>query len=153
MRRTLVRRSDGSVRRVAATAKRLEYAVSVGRAGDAHSALGGSTIEREEEWSAEHLVLAGLCRCTQTSLEYHARRANVRATSDVRAHGVVTKRESDGRYAFVELDVELDAVLDPPLAGENLRALLQKAERDCFVGASLTAPPRYHWTVEGEEIG
>ena len=153
MRRTLVRGSDGRLARVAATAKRLEYAVSVGRDGAARSVEGGSTIEREDEWSAEHLVLAGLCRCTQTSLEYHARRANVRATADVGAHGVVTKRESDGRYAFVEIDVDLDAVLDPPLAGEELRALLQKAERDCFVGASLTAPPRYHWTVEGEELG
>ena len=30
--------------------------------------------------------------------------------------------------------------------------LLAKAERDCFVGASLTTAPTYHWTVNGEEI-
>jgi organic hydroperoxide reductase OsmC/OhrA len=138
---------------VAATAKRLEYAVSVDRDGAARSEEGGSPIGREDEWSAEHLVLAGLCRCTQTSLDYHARRSNVKATSEARAHGVVTKREGDGRYAFVEVDIALDAVLDPPLAGEDLRTLLARAERDCFVGNSLTTAPQYRWTVEGEEIG
>jgi hypothetical protein len=103
-------------------------------------------------WSAEHLVLAGLFKCTVTSLGYHALRVVAAATGEARAHGVVTKRDSDGRYAFVEVDVELDVVLDPPLAGTELGELLVKAERDCFVGASLTAPPRYRWTVEGEEI-
>jgi organic hydroperoxide reductase OsmC/OhrA len=137
---------------VAATAKRLEYAVSVGRDGAARSERGGSTIGREDEWSAEHLVLAGLCRCTQTSLDYHARRTNVKVTSEARAHGVVTKRETDGRYAFVEVDIDLDAVLEPPLVGDDLRTLLARAERDCFVAASLTAAPHYRWTVEGEEI-
>ena len=137
---------------MATTAKRLEYAVSLDRDGTARSALGGSPIEREEAWEAEHLVLAGLCRCTVTSLRYHARRINVRATAEGAAKGVVTKRESDGRYAFVEIDVELDAVLDPPLAGDELRELIAKAERDCFVSASLTAAPRYRWTVEGEEL-
>ena len=27
-----------------------------------------------------------------------------------------------------------------------------KGERDCFVGASLTAKPDYHWTVNGEDF-
>ena len=137
---------------MATTAKRLEYAVSLDRDGTARSTLGGSPIEREEAWEAEHLVLAGLCRCTVTSLRYHARRINVRATAEGAATGVVTKREADGRYAFVEIDVSLDAVLDPPLAGSELRELIAKAERDCFVSASLTAAPRYRWTVEGEEL-
>jgi organic hydroperoxide reductase OsmC/OhrA len=137
---------------VAVTAKRFEYAVSVDRERTARSEAGGAAIATDEAWSAEHLLLAGLCRCTLTSLDYHARRADIRVTADARAHGVVTKREEDGRYAFVDVGVELDAVLDPPLAGAELRALLGKAERDCFVGASLTAPPRYRWTVEGEEI-
>ena len=138
--------------RMATTAKRLEYAVSVDRDGTALSALGGSPLAWDPEWSAEHLVLAGLCRCTVTSLRYHAKRANLRATAEASATGVVTKREGDGRYAFVDIDVELDAVLDPPVAGDELRELLGKAERDCFVGASLTASPRYRWTVEGEAI-
>jgi organic hydroperoxide reductase OsmC/OhrA len=137
---------------MAATAKRLEYSVSVDRDRTARSDAGGPPIAAGEGWSAEHLVLAGLCKCTLTSLGYHARRVGAAATGEARAHGVVTKRDSDGRYAFVEVDVELDVVLDPPLAGTELGELLVKAERDCFVGASLTAPPRYRWTVEGEEI-
>ena len=137
---------------MAATAKRLEYAVSVDRHRTARTDGDAPPIEAGEGWSAEHLVLAGLCKCTLTSLGYHARRAGFAATGEARAHGVVTKRDADGRYAFVEVDVELDLVLDPPLAGTELSELLAKAERDCFVGASLTAAPRYHWTVEGEEI-
>jgi organic hydroperoxide reductase OsmC/OhrA len=140
-----------SVRDVAATAKRLEYAVSVDRDRTARTDGDAPPIAAGEGWSAEHLVLAGLCKCTLTSLEYHARRAGHVATGEARAHGVVTKRETDGRYAFVEVDVELDVVLDPPLAGADLGELLARAERDCFVGASLTAPPRYRWIVEGEE--
>jgi uncharacterized OsmC-like protein len=152
MRRTLVRESDGRVWRVAVTAKRLEYAVSVDREKTARTDASASPIAAGDGWSAEHLVLVGLCRCTLTSLRHHARQANVTATADARAHGVVTKRAEDGRYAFVEIDVELDVVLDPPLAGDELRTLIAKAEHGCFVGASLTAPPRYRWTVEGEEI-
>jgi hypothetical protein len=33
-----------------------------------------------------------------------------------------------------------------------VRELLARAERDCFVGASLTVKPRYSWTVNGEEL-
>ena len=152
MRRKLRRRSDGRLILVATTAKRLEYSVSVDRERTARSDAGGPPIPAGEGWSAEHLVLAGLCKCTLTSLGYHARRAGLTATGEAAAHGVVTRREKDGRYAFVEVDVALDVVVDPPLAGDDLRALLGKAERDCFVGASLTARPTYRWTVEGEEI-
>jgi organic hydroperoxide reductase OsmC/OhrA len=137
---------------VATVAKRLEFAVDVDRERTVRSERGGEPIERSEEWSAEHLLLAALLRCTLTSLDYHAGRVNVRATADGRAQGVVTKRESDGRYAFVEIGVEIDAALDPPLAGDELHALVAKAERDCFVGASLVAAPRYRWTIDGEEL-
>ena len=34
----------------------------------------------------------------------------------------------------------------PP--GDELAALLAKAERDCFVGASLKPSPSYRWTRE-----
>jgi organic hydroperoxide reductase OsmC/OhrA len=147
-----VRGSDGSVRAVATTAKRLEYAVTVDREKTARSAAGGPPIRSDEGWSAEHLVLAALCTCVLKSLAYHAERATVSATAEARAHGVVTKRAEDGRYALVEIDVGLDVALDPPLAGEQLRTLVAKTERGCFVGSSLTAPPRYHWTVGGEEL-
>ena len=60
----------------------------------------------------------------------------------------MTQRPEDGRYAFVEIDVELDLELDPVPPGDELAALLAKAERDCFVGASLKPSPRYRWTRE-----
>jgi len=116
------------------------------------SDLGGDPIVRQEAWEAEHLLFAGLIRCVLTSLAYHARRLGVEARSSGEVHGVVTKREQDGRYAVVEVDVALEAELDRPLPREELLALLAKAERDCFVGASLTAAPRYRWTVNREEI-
>jgi uncharacterized OsmC-like protein len=136
---------------MAKTVKRLEYAVRVDREQTAWSEAGGTSIPWGEAWSAEHLVLAGLCRCTIKSLAYHAGRAETRSTADARAHGVVTRRD-DGRYGFVQIDVELDVVLDPPLAGEELLTLLGRAEWGCFVGASLTPQPTYRWTVDGEEI-
>ena len=55
----------------------------------------------------------------------------------------MTKRESDGRYAFVDITVEIDLEIEPRPA--DLDDLLAKAERDCFVGASLTPKPRYVW--------
>ena len=58
----------------------------------------------------------------------------------------------DGRYAFVEIDVELDLELEPVPPGEELAALLAKAERDCFVGASLKPSPRYRWRVNGRDL-
>jgi organic hydroperoxide reductase OsmC/OhrA len=126
-----------------ATAKRLEYAVGE---------ESGSPPRAEPHWTAEHLLLAALARCSLKSLEFYGKRANVQVTGSADADGVVTRRDSDGRYAFVETRVELDIRVDPPLAGEDLRDLLDRAERGCFIGASLTAPPQYGWRVNGEEV-
>ena len=62
----------------------------------------------------------------------------------------MTARDTDSRYAFVRIKVELDITLDP--VPSSIRELVAKAERDCFVGASLTAKPHYRWTVNGEEL-
>ena len=59
-------------------------------------------------------------------------------------------RDTDGRYAFVRIEVEIDVTLEPEPPA--VRELLAKAERDCFVGASLTAKPDYRWTVNGEAL-
>jgi organic hydroperoxide reductase OsmC/OhrA len=135
---------------VATQAKTFTYAVSLDRDGGATSDEGGSPLPNEEAWSPEHLVLAGLARCTLTSLAYHARRVTVESGGSAAASGEVTQRTTDGRYAFVRVRVDLDVTLEP--APANVRELLSKAERDCFVGASLTARPRYRWTVNGEEV-
>ena len=135
---------------MATRAKTFSYAVSLDRDWTGTSDRGGGSLPDDKGWTPEHLLLAGLARCTLTSLRYHARREGVGATGAADAHGTVGQREEDGRYAFVELDVELDVSFEPP--PQNVRELLAKAERDCFVGASLTAAPRYSWTVDGEEI-
>jgi uncharacterized OsmC-like protein len=131
-------------------AKRFEYAVGVDRAGRV-SVGGGAPFALPDEWSPEHLVLAGLWRCTVTSLRYHAGRVGIDLLAGGSAAGVVTRREEDGRYAFVELDCRIDVELEPVPPGEEVGALLAKAERDCFVGASLTVEPTYRWRVNGVE--
>ena len=124
--------------------KVLEYAVEVDRAGRM-TVPGGAQLDAPEGWSPDHLLLAALVRCSIESLTYHARRAghDVRATGF--ASGTVTKREGDGRYAFVEIGCAIDAELSPRT--NEVDDLLLKAERDCFVGASLTVEPRYDWRV------
>ncbi len=101
-----------------AGARVLEFGVSVDRDGISRSALGGAPIPREDEWSAEHLVLAGLVRCTLAS----------------------------------EVESHLEIELEPTPAPDAVRELIERAERGCFVGNSLTAEPRYRWTVNGAEI-
>ena len=133
-------------------ARVLTFDVSVDAERTAHSALGGDPIPADDAWWAEHLVLAGLARCTLTSLDYHAHRAELESVGSATAHGLVTKRESDERYAFVEVDVALDVRLAPEPGEDDVLELIAKAERDCFVGSSLTARPRYSWTVNGEVI-
>jgi uncharacterized OsmC-like protein len=135
---------------VATQAKVFSYAITLDHEGASTSDDGGSALPAEEAWSPEHLVLAGLARCTLTSLDYHAKRLGVASSGSGSANGEVTQRATDGRYAFVRVSVALDVTLEPTPA--NVRELLSKAERDCFVGASLTAKPRYRWIVNGEEI-
>ena len=132
--------------------RELEFDVTVDRAGDAHSALGGSALPREVEWWAEHLVLAGLVRCTLASMDYSARRAGVNSKGVGSAHGVVTKREQDGLYAFVEIETTLEVDLAPAPEPAAVRDLVAKAEHGCFVSNSLTAKPRHRWVVNGQEI-
>jgi uncharacterized OsmC-like protein len=105
----------------------------------------GPPLELGDEWSPEHLALAALVRCTLTSLRYHARRAGIDTVASGKATGKVARRDEDGRYAFVEVGVEISARLAPPPADPG--ELVAKAERDCFIGASLTAKPVYTWRI------
>lgn len=127
------------------------YDVSLDERWVVRSSAGGSALANEEEaWTPEHLLLAGLSRCILTSFRYHARRAGLEPRSRAATHGVVTRRESDGRFALVEATVTIDVELDTP--SPEIREVIAKGERDCFVGASLMAAPTYRWTVNGEEI-
>ncbi|HEU4450557.1 MAG TPA: OsmC family protein [Gaiellaceae bacterium] len=131
--------------------RRLEYAASLDREGRL-LVDGGSPLEPGEEWTPEHLLLAALMRCTLKSLGFHAERRSLSVRGAAAAEGVVTKREADGRYALVEVECGLDIDVEPLPEGEALAELLGLAERDCFVGHSLTAKPRYEWRVNGELV-
>jgi uncharacterized OsmC-like protein len=113
--------------------------------GTAVATAEGTAVEVPGSWSPEHLVLAALLDCSLTSLRYHARKEGVAVSASAEASGTVTRREKDGRFAFVEIEARFDVHFEPPPADQD--ALLARAERDCFVGASLTAPPRYVWNV------
>jgi organic hydroperoxide reductase OsmC/OhrA len=129
----------------------LHFDVTVDRAGDARSALGGSPLPREVEWWAEHLVLAGLVRCTLASMDYAARRAGLNSLGVGSAHGVVTRRD-DGLHAFVSIETTLEVDLAPAPDPSTLEELVARAEHGCFVSNSLTARPRHRWIVNGREI-
>ena len=134
------------------TARVLEFDVTVDRDRTTRSARGGSAIPADEAWAAEHLVLAGLVRCTLSSLDHSAGRAGLDVAASGRAHGVVTKRDDDGRYAFVRIDVHFELELDAATDPDAVKELVARAEKGCFVGNSLIARPAYQWTVNGEPI-
>ena len=132
--------------------RRFEYGVELDAEWTARSDRGGRELPADDSaWTPEHLLLASLCRCTLTSLRHHAGKAGVSVASQGRARGTVARRAEDGRYAFVELDVELGVALDPLPAQGDRAGAVGKAERDCFVGASLTKPAVYRWRVNGDD--
>jgi organic hydroperoxide reductase OsmC/OhrA len=130
---------------VATKAKEFRFAIDHGAD---YRTEDGTPLGADVAWTPEHLLLAALVRCSIKSLDYHARRAgNHVESSKGSAHALFTRRESDGRYAATEIDVQLDVELRTQPGEDELKDLLAKAERDCFIGASLTAKPRYHWSV------
>jgi uncharacterized OsmC-like protein len=132
---------------VPASAKELRYSVDLHEGGRLR-VEDGTPLAVDPAWTPEHLVLAALVRCALKSLDYHARRTRLEVSdAEGFARSLVTKRESDGRYAMTECDVELAVRVTPRPSEVELEALLAKAERDCFVGASLTVTPTYRWTV------
>jgi organic hydroperoxide reductase OsmC/OhrA len=137
---------------VAVRAKELRYAIELTPSGELREE-NGVTLELPAEWSAEHLLLAALVRCSLESLRYHATRRgiDVRSASG-RGRSLVTRRETDERYAVVESEVELAVGLAPEPVPSALTELLAAAERDCFIGSSLTAEPSYRWTVNSRTI-
>jgi organic hydroperoxide reductase OsmC/OhrA len=64
----------------------------------------------------------------------------------------VTRRDEDQRYAFVDIECRLDVELEHTRPPDDLADLVAKAERDCFVSASLTSRPRFGWTVNGRAV-
>ncbi len=129
---------------MAVRARELRFAASVDRLG-ALSRESGEPLPVGEEWTPEHLLLAALVRCSIASLRFHVERAGGDVLASGEARGLVTRREQDDRFAFVEIEVTIAAELEPEPA--DLGALLERAARDCFVGASLAVKPSYRWRV------
>src|ERR671920_361522 len=98
--RTVPPGHSGQDRSVPGQAKEFRYAIGLDHAGRL-TAEGRSPLELDEAWTPEHLVLAGLVRCTLQSLRFHAEPAGVDFLAAASASGMVTRRERDGRYAFV----------------------------------------------------
>jgi organic hydroperoxide reductase OsmC/OhrA len=121
-----------------------EYAVELDRGGRM-TIPGGGQLVPPEGWTADHLLLAALVRCSLDSFRYHARRGGHRVEAAGSAQGTVTRAGPDDRYRFVEIRVRVDAQLTPRT--NEVDDLVAKAERDCFVGASLTVKPEYEWHV------
>lgn len=109
-------------------------------------------LEHAEGWKPDHYLVAALLRCTLESLQYHAERAGLDASGRASGNAMVTKRQSDERYGLVEISVALEVAVEPDPGDDALAELIAKAERDCFVGASLTKAPDYTWTVNGRAV-
>ena len=137
---------------VTVRAKELRYAVDLSASGELTEEH-GVALDPPTEWSPEHLLLAALVRCSLKSLRYHAKPKGVEVRcASGSGRTLVTRRETDGRYALIETEVELFVEITPEPAPAALTELLALAERDCFVGSSLTAKPRYRWVVNGRTI-
>ena len=76
---------------MAVKAKVLEYAVEVDRGGRM-TIPGGGQFVPPEGWSADHLLLAALVRCSIDSFAYHARRAGHTVAAAGSASGTITKQ-------------------------------------------------------------
>jgi organic hydroperoxide reductase OsmC/OhrA len=129
---------------------RKDYRIELRRSGTLTTER-GHPLDLPRAWTPEHLLLAAVARCSLIALDHHARRASLEAGGSGWASGSVD-RSPDGAWAFVDVECSLDVSLDPAPSRDVLRGLLDRAERGCFIGSSLTPKPRYHWRVNGEEI-
>jgi organic hydroperoxide reductase OsmC/OhrA len=135
---------------VSVRAKHFEYWVTLDESGALST--DGDPADLGGDVSAEHLLLAGLARCSISSLGYFARQRNVTLRSSAYAAGTVTLRADDDRYGFTDIECRMEVELDDELPDDQLRSLLQSAEWGCFVGASLHPAPRYKWRVNGHDL-
>lgn len=126
------------------TPKTFSYELELDRAGRMTLA-GDAAVELPDAWQPDHLLLAAVLRCSIASLAFHAERAGHTIAAAGTAQGTVARRSSDGRFAFETIDLTIEVELSPPTNEPD--DLLAKAERDCFVGASLAIKPSYTWKV------
>jgi organic hydroperoxide reductase OsmC/OhrA len=135
---------------VAIRAKHFEYWVTLDESGSLSA--DGEPVELGSDVSAEHLLLAGLARCSISSLQHFAKQRELALKATAYAAGTVTLRADEDRYGFTDIQCRIDVDLDSELPDAELRPLLESAEWGCFVGASLDPAPRYTWRVNGREL-
>jgi organic hydroperoxide reductase OsmC/OhrA len=108
----------------------------------------GTPLHADDAWSPEHLLLAALVRCSLKSLEHHAASGGIHVEhAEGSARALIQRRESDGRFAVTETDVGLHVRFTQQPGEDELATLFAKAERDCFIGASLAVKPSYSWSA------
>ena len=83
-------------------------------------------------------MLSFIAHCAHHGLEL--------VSYESRAQGRLERRESDRRYAFTGIDMTVHARMAGGHAA-SARELTAKAERDCFISASLAADVRTDWRV------
>jgi organic hydroperoxide reductase OsmC/OhrA len=135
---------------VAIRAKHFEYWINLDEEGSLSAE--GEPVPLGENVSAEHLLLAGLARCSISSFVHFARLQKLEAKASAHASGTVTRREEDDRYGFTEIECRMDVQLDRELGADELETLVESAEWGCFVGASLQPAPTYKWRVNGRDL-
>jgi uncharacterized OsmC-like protein len=77
-------------------AKEFRYTLELDRTGRM-TADGSSPLDLDTAWTPEHLVLAGLVRCTLQSLGFHAAPLGIDFLANASAAATVTRRPGDGR--------------------------------------------------------
>ena len=94
-----------------------------------------------DAWSPEHLLLAAVETCFLFTLRAVARASNVAFVQvEVDAEGIVDRRDRVTRFT----DIVLRARVTVPAGTEPRRAreVIEKAERNCLITASLVTPVR-----------
>ena len=128
-----------------------EGRVSAGERPSIHTAPPGDFPAGDDtRWSPEHLYLGSLQTCTMLSFLAHAEHNGVPVRGyTAQIEGTVMRRAEDGRYAFV-LIRHKPRVVVPVGQRDAARAIVGKAERDCFISASTNAEIQVDWDIVEE---
>lgn len=103
--------------------------------------FGGSA----DVWSPEDLLVASVLLCLKTTFDAYVLREGI-TVGDWRGTGTGVLVKGPGGPVFERIELEVELAVGP---GEEARAraLLEKAERQCIISRSVTAPVHLKSTV------
>ena len=132
----------------AVKAKELHFEVGLDAYGRAAASRTARRSRYRSGWTAEHLLLAALVRCSLESLRYVARRMGIEVSETSGAASAVgdaprKRRPLRGRQRRGRTGGHARTEADHRRADRAARA----AERGCFIGTSLAAKPSYRWNI------